>query len=329
MPILIDLADMPTQFWEGVDSTGSNIRFEHPIRAYELVHLDHINRTGELWVAVTITPVHDTYLHITTPEHITFPFEPDDSRGMWGVWADHAATYHLQTDTASTPSTDPITPTNPPLVHVPAQVTDGIILEDSAIQRIPAVGGTAVSFWVRTSSHDSAILSLSAGNATATVYVDDLGNIGATGRDPALLWDLSTETQVADSTWHHVVLTLDRPSQVVIDPYNPYVPGVHPPGTTVPISAPTAMIYVDGVKVAAVTTPALPTLGTLTLAGSAAPDDNPDSPDPNRCIPQWTHYASSEFDEIQVRVNNSAVPEDYYAVLHMNQADPRTFYTVA
>ena len=97
-PVLIDLADMPVEFWSTVTSGGGDIRVtdaaEQPL-AREVVSCDVGMETGELWVKCDLSSTVDTEITVEVDGVSTEP-AASATYGSQAVWSNgYAAVWHL------------------------------------------------------------------------------------------------------------------------------------------------------------------------------------------------------------------------------------------
>lgn len=94
-PMRIDLADMPSAFWNTVSEDGGNIRVTTSTNAdvpIDIVSIDLDARKGELFALVSVSATEDTVFKVrTSPD--TPGFEKTDANGQYAVWSDFKAMY--------------------------------------------------------------------------------------------------------------------------------------------------------------------------------------------------------------------------------------------
>lgn len=94
-PMYIDLSDMPMAFWRSVSPDGGNIRVttaadaEVPI---DIVRIDPVTRTGEMFARVNITAAANTVFKVKTSPGLVAPAKTDNS-GQFAVWEDYRCMY--------------------------------------------------------------------------------------------------------------------------------------------------------------------------------------------------------------------------------------------
>ncbi len=90
-PMKINLADLPSSFWDNVSADGGNIRIstsadvELPI---DLISIDTVTKTGTLFLKATILTATDNIFKISTPSGEVVR-DPTDPTGRYTVWSDY------------------------------------------------------------------------------------------------------------------------------------------------------------------------------------------------------------------------------------------------
>jgi hypothetical protein len=103
-PIYLNLADMPDSFFSTVNGTGADIRItqgdEISETSFELVDLDTVNGTGELWFkAPTLSSTIDTNFYIYFGNTSSVAYADSDPYGAHDVWSNgYVAVYHMNED---------------------------------------------------------------------------------------------------------------------------------------------------------------------------------------------------------------------------------------
>jgi hypothetical protein len=109
LPIYVNLRHLPANFWTSVKNSGSDIRMTNaagtPL-AIELVSIDKVNKTGELWFkAPTLTSASHNHFYIYSGNNGGSFASPVSQYGSQAVWSNgFVAVYHLNALTNGTAS---------------------------------------------------------------------------------------------------------------------------------------------------------------------------------------------------------------------------------
>jgi hypothetical protein len=101
LPVYVNLRHLPSNFWTSVKSSGSDIRVTNaagtPL-ALELVSIDKVNKTGELWFkAPTLTSASHNHFYIYSGNNGGSFASPVSQYGSQAVWSNgFVAVYHMQ-----------------------------------------------------------------------------------------------------------------------------------------------------------------------------------------------------------------------------------------
>ena len=102
-PVYVNLADLGTDFWSGVQLTGADIRItasdgitEVPV---EIVSIDTALETGELhFLAPSVTNLFDTNFYLYFNNASAIMPDSDSTYGSENVWVGYEAVYHFEED---------------------------------------------------------------------------------------------------------------------------------------------------------------------------------------------------------------------------------------
>ena len=102
-PVYVNLADLGSSFWSGVQSDGRDIRVTSADGATELpidiVEIDVVAETGELhFLAPFVSNGTDTTFHIYFGNAGATAYTSTDTYGRNAVWAEYEAVYHFEED---------------------------------------------------------------------------------------------------------------------------------------------------------------------------------------------------------------------------------------
>jgi hypothetical protein len=103
-PVYVDLSDIPSTFFSTVDATGADIRMTENDGItqipFELVELDIVNGTGELWFkAPFLSSSTDTDFYLWYGNPTAVAYDRDDEFGLENVWTEgYRVVYHMNED---------------------------------------------------------------------------------------------------------------------------------------------------------------------------------------------------------------------------------------
>jgi hypothetical protein len=106
LPVYVNLRHLPSNFWTSVKSSGSDIRVTNaagtPL-ALELVSIDKVNKTGELWFkAPTLTSASHNHFYIYSGNNGGSFASPVSQYGSQAVWSNgYIAVWHMEQATSS------------------------------------------------------------------------------------------------------------------------------------------------------------------------------------------------------------------------------------
>lgn len=306
-PVYVNLADLPSSFWDTVADGGGDIRIFKSDGTTELprevVSCDTSTETGELHFKYTgtLSSTVDTEIQIHA-DGTSADYATDATYGAENVWTGYKGVWHTA-DNSKDSTSGGFDGTDSNITYTTGQIEKGAEFNGTSSQislgNVGVSGSTArtVSGWIKTDVVNTSLDAIftygaNTDNALCSLLINTVNN-------GDLYWAFSSNDYrtnggvISTDTWY-------------------YINAVYDGGT---LSTSTVRLYLNS------------TAQTLTKVGAATGAAN--TTDSNYAIGYDKGVSGRNFDGIldEIRIANVALSSDWITTEYNNQNSPSTFYT--